>query len=61
MSERQPRSDEDRARSHRNQGRPADVPEGKESEQRNPSRSNMDRPIEGRSATEDEKHKDRED
>ena len=61
MGERRARNDDDRARSHRNAGQSDDVPEGKASERRNPGRSNMDRPIEGRSATEDEQHKDRED
>ena len=54
MGERTARDDADKARSHRSPA-PADSDErleGEASEERNPSRANMDRPLAGRNDTE---------
>ena len=51
MGDRTPRDDADKARSHRSPSPPDsdERPEGESSEEKNPSRSNMDRPLAGRS------------
>ncbi len=57
MGDRSARDDQDVARSHRNPDPlgPNDQPEGETSESRNPSSTNMDRPLVGRSDSRDEK------
>jgi hypothetical protein len=55
--DRPARNDEDLAREHRSDDPlgPAEQPEGRRADARNPSASHMDRPLVGRSGQQDEK------